>query len=102
MKDIIRFHGYSCEALYYTAAICRLICSDFLPVTAVNGILNIDPSLGHAMLLQRMDTEETWMDAWKDGVHSWNPIKIFGTPNEANPLPYKWRMTFFLHKEEPL
>jgi hypothetical protein len=26
MKDIIRFHGHSCEALYYTAAICRLIC----------------------------------------------------------------------------
>ena len=26
MKDIIRFHGHSCEALYYTAAIYRLIC----------------------------------------------------------------------------
>jgi hypothetical protein len=26
MKDILRFHGHSCEALYYTAAICRLIC----------------------------------------------------------------------------
>jgi hypothetical protein len=26
MKDIIRFHGHSCEALYYTAAISRLIC----------------------------------------------------------------------------
>lgn len=28
MKDIIRFHGHSCEALYYTAAICRLICDN--------------------------------------------------------------------------
>ena len=26
MKDIVRFHGHSCEALYYTPAICRLIC----------------------------------------------------------------------------
>ena len=26
MKDIIKYHGHSCEALYYTAAICRLIC----------------------------------------------------------------------------
>ncbi|MFO7986386.1 MAG: twin-arginine translocation signal domain-containing protein [Desulfatiglandaceae bacterium] len=31
MKDIIRFHGHSCEALYYTAAICRLICDKMFP-----------------------------------------------------------------------
>jgi len=31
MKDIIRFHGHSCEALYYTAAICRLICDRMFP-----------------------------------------------------------------------
>ena len=31
MKDIIRFHGHSCEALYYTAAICRLICDKLFP-----------------------------------------------------------------------
>ena len=31
MKDIIRFHGHSCEALYYTAAIYRLICDKLFP-----------------------------------------------------------------------
>lgn len=31
MKDIIRFHGHSCEALYYTAAIIRLICDQLFP-----------------------------------------------------------------------
>jgi len=41
------------------------------------------------VVLQRIDTEETWMGAWKDGIQSWNAVKIFGTPNKANPLPYK-------------
>jgi hypothetical protein len=36
MKDIIRFHGHSCEALYYTAAICRLICDRLFP----NGVVD--------------------------------------------------------------
>ena len=31
MKDIIRFHGHSCEALYYTPAICRLIIDKMFP-----------------------------------------------------------------------
>jgi hypothetical protein len=51
--------------------------------------LNIDPNLGHAVVMQRIDTEETWMGDWKDGIQSWNAVKIFGTPNKANPLPYK-------------
>ncbi|MCP4578497.1 MAG: hypothetical protein GY846_19660 [Deltaproteobacteria bacterium] len=117
MKDIIRFHGHSCEALYYTAAICRLICDRLFPDGIVDrtllrgiggkspciadsityitggrfqfGTLNIDPSLGHAVVLQRIDNNETWMGAWKDGIQSWNAVKIFGSPNKANPLPYK-------------
>lgn len=117
MKDIIRFHGHSCEALYYTAAVCRLMCDQLFPDgivdrTIVRGIagqspciadslayitggrfqfgtLNIDSSLGHAVVLQRIDTQETWMGAWKDGVQTWNAMKLFGTPNKANPLPYK-------------
>jgi hypothetical protein len=117
MKDIIKFHGHSCEALYYTAAICRLICDRLFPDEVVDrtilrgmggkspciadslvyitggrtqfGTLNLDPSLGHAVVLQRIDTQEAWMGAWKDGIQSWNAIKIFGTPNKANPLPYK-------------
>jgi hypothetical protein len=117
MKDIIRFHGHSCEALYYTAAICRLICDKMFPDKVVDrtilrgmggkspcigdsliyitggrlqfGTFKLDPSLGHAVVLQRIDTQETWMGAWKDGVQSWNAMKIFGTPNRANPLPYK-------------
>ena len=117
MKDIIRFHGHSCEALYYTAAICRLICDQLFPNGIVDrtilrgiggkspciadsliyitggrlqfGTLNIDASLGHAVVLQRIDTGETWIGAWKDGVQSWNATKIFGSPNKANPLPYK-------------
>jgi hypothetical protein len=117
MKDIIKFHGHSCEALYYTAAICRLICDRLFPDKVVDrtilrgmggkspcigdsliyitggrtqfGTFRLDPSLGHAVVLQRIDTQETWMGAWKDGVQSWNAIKIFGTPNKANPLPYK-------------
>jgi FmdE, Molybdenum formylmethanofuran dehydrogenase operon len=114
MKDIIRFHGHSCEALYYTAAICRLICDKLFPDKVVGTVLrgmggksqcigdfliyitggraqfgtfNLDPSLGHAVVLQRIDTQETWMGAWIDGVQSWNAIKIFGTPNKANPSP---------------
>jgi len=117
MKDIIKFHGHSCEALYYTAAICRLICDNLFPDKVVDrtilrsvggkspcigdsliyitggrfqfGTFNLDASLGHAIVLQRVDTQETWMGAWKDGVQSWNAVKIFGTPNKANPLPYK-------------
>jgi hypothetical protein len=117
MKDIIKFHGHSCEALYYTAAICRLICDRLFPDKVVDrtilrgmggkspcigdsliyvtggraqfGTFSLDPSLGHAVVLQRIDTQETWMGAWKDGVQSWNATKIFGTPNKANPLPYK-------------
>jgi len=117
MKDIIKYHGHSCEALYYTAAICRLICDKLFVDNVVDrtilrgmggkspciadsliyvtggrlqfGTLNLDPSLGHAVVLQRIDTQETWMGAWKDGVQSWNAMKIFGTPNKANPLPYK-------------
>jgi formylmethanofuran dehydrogenase subunit E len=119
MKDIIRFHGHSCEALYYSAAISRLICDRLFPDKVVDrtllrgiggqspciadslayvtggrfqfGTLNIDPSLGHAVVLQRIDTQETWMGAWKDGIQSWNAINIFETPNKANPLPHeKW------------
>ena len=127
MKDIIRFHGHSCEALYYTAAICRLICDKLFPNGVVDrtilrgiggkspciadsliyitggrlqfGTLNIDPSLGHAIVLQRIDTGETWMGAWKDGVQSWNSTKIFGTPNKANPLPYK-RWSAWKHESD--
>ena len=36
MKDIIRFHGHSCEALYYSAAIARLICDKLFP----NGVVD--------------------------------------------------------------
>jgi hypothetical protein len=36
MKDIIRFHGHSCEALYYTPAICRLIMDKLFP----NGVVD--------------------------------------------------------------
>lgn len=39
MKDIIRFHGHSCEALYYTAAICRLICDRMFPEKVVDRTL---------------------------------------------------------------
>lgn len=39
MKDIIRFHGHSCEALYYTAAICRLICDKLFPNKVVDRTL---------------------------------------------------------------
>jgi hypothetical protein len=53
------------------------------------GTLRIEPALGHAVVLQRMDTTETWIGAWKDGIQSWNAMKIFGTPNTANPLPYR-------------
>jgi hypothetical protein len=123
MKDIIRFHGHSCEALYYTAAICRLICDRMLADGVVDrtllrgtggespcitdslayitggrfqfGTLNVDFSLGHAVVLQRIDTLETWMGVWKDGIQSWNATTVFGTPNQENPLPYKrwsaWR-----------
>ena len=36
MKDIVRFHGHSCEALYYTPAICRLIIDRLFP----NGVVD--------------------------------------------------------------
>ncbi len=36
MKDLIRFHGHSCEALYYTPAICRLIIDRLFP----NGVVD--------------------------------------------------------------
>jgi hypothetical protein len=39
MKDIIRFHGHSCEALYYTAAIIRLICDKLFPERVVDRTL---------------------------------------------------------------
>ena len=36
MKDIVRFHGHSCEALYYTPAIYRLIIDRLFP----NGVVD--------------------------------------------------------------
>jgi len=127
MKDIIRYHGHSCEALYYTAAICRLILDRMFPDKVVDrtllrgivgkspciadsmiyitggrlqfGTLLIDPSLGHAVVVQRIDTNETWMGVWKDGIQSWNAMKVFGTPNKANPLPYK-RWSAWKHEPE--
>lgn len=129
MKDIIRWHGHSCEALYYTAAICRLICDRLFPDGVVDrtllrgvggkspcildslayitggrfqfGTLNINQSLGHAVVLQRIDTRETWMGAWKDGIQSWNAVKIFGTHNRANPLPYR-RWSAWKHEPDTL
>ncbi len=117
MKDIVKFHGHSCEALYYTTAICRLICDKMFPDQVVDrtilrgmggkspciadsliyitggrlqfGTLRLEPSLGHCVVLQRIDTGETWMGVWKDGIQSWNAVKIFGSKNKANPLPYK-------------
>jgi hypothetical protein len=48
MKDIIRFHGHSCEALYYTPAILRLIIDKMFPDgvadrTLLRGIAGISP-----------------------------------------------------------
>ncbi len=118
MKDIIRFHGHPCEALYYTAAICRLICDQLFPNKVVDrtvlramggkspcildslqyvtggrmhyGALNIVPTLGHAVVVQRIDNGETWMGCWKDGVQSWNATNIFGSPNKNNPRPHEY------------
>lgn len=117
MKDIIRFHGHSCEHLYYTAAICRLICDKLFGEGVVDrsllrgvcgsapcgvdslcyitggrlhyGTLRIEPKMGHAVLVQRIDTGETWIGAYKDGVNSWNPVTVFGRPNNENPAPHK-------------
>ena len=129
MKDIIKFHGHSCEALYYTAAICRLICDQMFTDKVIDrtilrgiggqspciadsliyitggrlqfGTFAIDPTLGHMVVLQRMDTGETWIGAWKDGIQSWNAEKIFGTPNKNNPLPYK-RWSGWKHEPDTL
>jgi len=127
MKDIIRFHGHSCEALYYTAAICRLIFDKMFPDGVVDrtilrgrggespcitdsltyitggrihfGTIAVDLSLGHAVVLQRIDTQETWMGAWKDGIQSWNAMTVFGEPNKPNPLPHK-RWSAWKHEPE--
>jgi len=117
MKDIARFHGHSCEQLYYASAICRLICNQLFPNGVVDrtllrgmcgkqpcaidaityitggrlqyGTLSIDPDLGHAIVLQRIDTGETWMGAWRDGANSYNPVSVSGAPNTENPQPIK-------------
>mgnify|MGYP000339066405 CR=1 FL=1 len=117
MKDLIRYHGHSCEHLYYTAAICRVICNKLFPEGVVDrtllrglcgtapcgvdalayitggrlhyGTLRIESSLGHAIVLQRIDTGETWIGAWKDGVNSFNPVSVSGQPNVQNPAPYR-------------
>jgi hypothetical protein len=36
MKDLIRFHGHTCEALYHTPVICRLIIDKLFP----NGVVD--------------------------------------------------------------
>jgi hypothetical protein len=53
------------------------------------GTLVVDPDLGHAVVVQRIDNQETWMGVWKDGIQTWNPVNVFGKPNKANPAPYK-------------
>ncbi len=53
------------------------------------GTLVVDQNLGHAVVIQRIDTQETWVGAWKDGIQSWNDINVFGQPNRPNPLPHK-------------
>jgi hypothetical protein len=45
--------------------------------------------LGHAVVLQRIDTGETWIGAWKDGINSWNPVTVLGSPNRNNPTPLR-------------
>jgi hypothetical protein len=127
MKDIIRFHGHSCEALYYTAAVVRLIADKLFPDGVIDrtllrgvsgehacaidslayitgarlqyGTLKVNPSVGHAIVLQRIDTGDTWIGGWKDGVNSWNPVTVFGPPNEYNPAPHK-RWTGWKHEPE--
>lgn len=117
MKDIVRFHGHSCEHLYYTAAICRLICNRLFPNGVVDrtllrgmcgsspcaadslayitggrmqyGTLRIEPDLGHAIVLQRIDTGETWIGAWKDGANTFNPVSVSGKQNQSNPAPHE-------------
>ena len=117
MKDIVRFHGHSCEQLYYASAICKLICNKLFPNGVVDrtllrgvcgkqpcaidavayitggrlqyGTLRIEPDLGHAIVLQRIDTGEAWMGAWKDGVNSYNAVSVSGAPNLENPQPIK-------------
>jgi hypothetical protein len=117
MKDIVRFHGHSCEHLYYTAAICNVICNKLFPNGVVDrtllrglcgsspcaadslayitggrlqyGTLRIEPALGHTIVLQRIDTGETWIGAWKDGVNSFNPVSVSGRPNAQNPTPHQ-------------
>jgi hypothetical protein len=117
MKDIIRYHGHSCEQLYYASAECKLICNKLFADGVVDrtllrgmcgkqpcaidavtyitggrlqyGTLRIEPDLGHCIVLQRIDTGETWMGAWKDGVNSYNPVSVSGKPNEENPSPHE-------------
>lgn len=129
MKDIIRYHGHSCEHLYYTAAICRLLCNQLFTNGVVDrtllrgmcgntpcgvdslsyitggrlryGTLRIEPELGHAIVLQRIDTGETWMGAWKDGVNSFNPVSVSGKPNQANPSPHKRWSAWKVEPETP-
>jgi hypothetical protein len=53
------------------------------------GTLVVDLNLGHAVVIQRMDNQETWIGAWKDGIQSWNDVNVFGQPNRPNPSPYR-------------
>jgi len=110
LKDLVEFHGHDCEGLFHAACMCKLAMDELFPNGVYDrtnmrgmagespcfcdvvmyltggrirhGTFDMDPRLGHSIIIQRIDTGEAVMVSWRPGV---NCVPI----SKVNPEPYE-------------
>jgi len=110
LKDLVEFHGHDCEGLFHAAGMCKLAMDELFPDGIYDrtdmramagkspcfcdtvmyltggriryGTFDMDPRLGHSIIVQRISTGETVMASWRSGV---NCVPI----SKVNPEPYE-------------
>jgi hypothetical protein len=110
LKDLVEFHGHDCEGLFHAACMCKLAMDELFPDGVYDrtnmrgmagkspcfsdtvmyltgsriryGTFDMDPRLGHSIIIQRIDTGEAVMASWRPGV---NCVPI----SKVNPEPYE-------------
>jgi len=110
LKDLVKFHGHDCEGLFHAAGMCKLALDELFPDGIYDrtdmrgmagkspcfsdtvmyltggrvryGTFDMDPRLGHSIIIQRISTGEAVMASWRPGV---NCVPI----SKTNPEPYE-------------
>lgn len=111
LKDLVKFHGHDCEGLFHAACCAKLILDKLFPNGVYDrtdmrgmagkspcysdvvmyltggrvryGTFDEEPSLGHAIIIQRISTGDAYMAAWRPGV---NCVPL----SKVNPIPTKY------------